>query len=160
VRRLFSAIVLFGAFASVSAVASARPIVSLKLSAAVVHHDADGTIKLTPANGVTLSSGDVVRYEIVAANIGDHPADGVRPVDDVPAGTAFVAGSATGNGKAEYSLDHGKTWSAAPTVVVHDKDGDHTVKADPATYTAVRWTTPSALKPGASEHFGFDVEVK
>ena len=159
-RRQLSALFLIGAFASAGAVASARPIIALNLSASVVHHDADGTTKLMPATGVTLKPDDVVRYSIVASNSGDRAAEGVRPMDEIPAGTAFVAGSAAGPGTVEFSLDHGKTWSAAPTVTVHDATGEHTVKAAPASYTAIRWTTPAPLKAGASEHFAFDVAVK
>ncbi len=159
-RRFIAALTLLGAFASTGALALARPVVALKLTASIVHRDADGSEKLSPATGVTLKPGDVVRYEIVATNTGDVAAQGVRPLDPVPAGTAYVAGSAGGSGKVEFSLDHGKTWSAVPMVTVHTADGDKLVKADPATYTTVRWTLPAALKPGASAHFVFDVTVK
>ncbi len=149
-RRFFAVLFLGGAFASLGAVASARPVVALQLSAAIVRHAADGSIKLVPANGAVLKADDIVRYDIVAINTGDRPAEGIRPVDAVPAGTTFVAGSASGGRTIEFSLDHGKTWSVAPMVVVHEKDGDKRVKADPSTYTAIRWTALSPLKPGAS----------
>lgn len=143
------------------AVASARPMIALKLTAAIVSHDANGAEKLAPINGnVVLKPGDIVRYDIAANNGGDRPATGVRPLDQIPAGTTFVANSASGNGKVEYSLDHGKTWSAVPTIVVHEASGDKTVKADPATYTAIRWTANDAIKAGASSHFAFAVAVK
>ncbi len=157
--RFYAALFLIVATLVTGAVASARPLVALKLSASVVHRNADGSLKLTPATGVTLKTDDVVRYDIVATNTGDQPARGLRPMDDVPNGTAFVSRSASGPGAIEYSLDHGKTWAPVPTVVIHDQTGTHTVPADPATYTAVRWVTTS-LKPGQSAHFAFDVVVK
>ena len=157
--RLHIAVIsLFAALASLGTTAFARPIVALKLTAAIVQKDTSGRDVLAPAAGGVVRSGDRMRYEIVATNAGDKPATNVRPTDKIPAGTEFVAGSATGSGKVEYSLDRGTSWSNAPTVVVHSKDGDKTVPADPATYTAVRWTT--LLKPGASESFAFDVKVK
>jgi uncharacterized repeat protein (TIGR01451 family) len=157
-RHYFASVLLFAAFASLGTVAFARPIVALKLTAAIVQKDTNGRDVLAPASGGVVHAGDRMRYEIVASNAGDRPATNVRPTDKIPAGTEFVAGSASGNGKVEYSLDRGVSWSSAPTVVVHSKDGDKTVPADPATYTAVRWTT--MLKPGAAETFAFDVSVK
>jgi uncharacterized repeat protein (TIGR01451 family) len=155
--RYFTCLFLFAAFASTSTVAFARPIVTLKLAAAVVQKDVSGHDVLAPASG-PVHSGDRLRYEIVATNGGDRTATSVRPFDRIPTGTEFVAGSASGNGKVEYSLDRGTSWSAAPTVVVHSKDGDKVVAADPATYSAIRWTTD--LKAGASTAFAFDVHVK
>lgn len=155
-RRLFAFITVCAAFAALSTAAFARPVVTLKLVATLVQTDASGKDVLTPVTGA-VHPGDRLRYQIVATNSGDRPALDVRPADAIPAGTAFVAGSATGDGKVEYALDRG-AWSPAPTVVVHGKDGDKTVAADPATYAAIRWTT--ALKPGASSAFGFEVRVK
>jgi uncharacterized repeat protein (TIGR01451 family) len=158
VRRFLAFITLCAAFASTSTAAFARPVVTIKLIAALVQKDANGKDVLTPATGSPVHPGDRLRYEIVATNSGDRPALDVRPADAIPAGTTFVAGSATGEGKVEYALDRGTAWSTAPTVIVHAKDGDKTVAADPAAYGAIRWTT--TLKPGASSAFAFDVRVK
>ncbi len=157
-RRFLFALALLTVVASTAAAADARPVVTLKLIAAVVQKDANGKDVVTPATGAPVHPGDRLRYQIVAANSGDQPALNVRPADAIPAGTAFVAGSASGDGKVEYAIDRGSSWSAAPTIVVHGKDGDHTVAADPATYEAIRWTTN--LKPGATATFAFEVRVK
>jgi uncharacterized repeat protein (TIGR01451 family) len=117
-------------------------------------------VKLTPAAGVTLKPGDIVRYDVTATNTGDSAAAGVRPLDQIPPGTAYVEGSAAGPGTVEFSLDHGKTWSALPMVVVRDGGVERSVKADPATYTTIRWTMTNALKPAASERFLFEVLVR
>jgi uncharacterized repeat protein (TIGR01451 family) len=157
-RRFIAFITLCAAFAATGTAAFARPVVTLKLVAELVQKDAAGKDVLTPAAGNTVHPGDRLHYEIVATNAGDRPALAVRPTDAIPAGTEFVAGSVRGDGKVEYSLDRGATWSAAPTIVVHAKDGDKTVAADPAGYEAIRWTT--ALAAGASRTFAFDVVVK
>lgn len=157
-RRFLAFITLCAAFAATGTAAFARPVVTLKLVAELVQKDAAGKDVLTPSAGTTVHAGDRLRYEIVATNAGDRPATAVRPTDAIPAGTEFVAGSARGDGKVEYSLDRGATWSTEPMLVVHGKDGDRTVAADPATFAAIRWTT--ALKAGAASTFAFDVRVK
>jgi uncharacterized repeat protein (TIGR01451 family) len=157
-RRFFAFITLCAACASTTGVAFARPVVALELNVERIQTDANGKDVPSPATGSPVHPGDRLRYEIVATNGGDRPALDVRPADAIPAGTAFIAGSATGEGKVEYALDRGTSWSSTPTVVVHAKDGDKIVPADPATYGAIRWTT--ALKPGASRTFAFEVRVK
>lgn len=158
-RPTFFVLALIAAIAltNTCAGAVARPVVTLKLTVANVQTDANGKDVLTPSAGKVVHGGDRLRYEIIASNTGDRAATQVRPYDMIPAGTEFIAHSATGNGKVEYALD-GKTWSAVPLVVVHTNDGDKTIPADPATYKAIRWTT--TLAPGASSAFGFDVRVK
>jgi uncharacterized repeat protein (TIGR01451 family) len=157
-RSFVAFITLCAAFAATGAVAFARPVVTLKLVAELVQKDAAGKDVVMPSAGSTVHPGDRLRYEIVATNAGDRTASAVRPTDAIPAGTEFIAGSAHGEGKVEYSLDRGASWSTAPTIVVHGKDGDKTVTADPAAYTAIRWT--SALGAGAASTFAFDVRVK
>jgi len=143
---------------ALGAVADAKPNVVLKLSGVLVEHDQNGAEKLTSVEKAQLKPGDVVRYVIVASNAGADPARNLVPVGQVPAGTAFVAGSATAH--AEYSLDGGKTWSTAPTIKVHTPSGDVVKKADPATYTSVRWIDDKPLAAKASATFVYVVRVK
>jgi uncharacterized repeat protein (TIGR01451 family) len=146
--------------ASFPAVASAKPVVALKLSGAYVEQAGDGTVRLQPLRSEGAKQGERIRWDIVAANTGDVPALALIPVGRIPAGTAFVPGSASTGGRVEYSLDNGKTWSAAPTVIVQTPDGPKSQKADPATYTRIRWVAAPALKPGASVHYTYEVVVK
>lgn len=144
------------------AVASAKPNVTLKLTGSVVTKAGDGHTMLTPVTSVALKSGDEIQYDIAAANAGTSPALRFVPVGKIPAGTAYVAGSAKApRAHAEFSLDAGKTWSAAPTVTVKKPDGTTAVvPADPALYTMVRFVTQGALAPRATAAYTYEVRVK
>jgi uncharacterized repeat protein (TIGR01451 family) len=143
-------------------IASAKPSVTLKLTGAVVSKTADGHTTLTPVDQVPPKSGDEIEYDIAASNAGTSPALHLVPVGRVPAGTAYVAGSAKAAGAhAEFSLDGGKTWSASPTVTVKDPSGVVVVKkADPALYTMVRFVSAGALAPHGSAVYSYEVRVK
>ncbi len=143
-------------------IASAKPNVTLKLTGSVVTKAADGRAVMTPVEKVILKPGDEIEYDIAASNAGDSAALRLVPVGKVPTGTSYVAGSAKApRGRAEFSLDGGKTWSAAPTVTVKHADGTSSVKkADPSQYTAVRFVTDGALAPHASAAYTYEVRVK
>ncbi len=143
-------------------IASAKPTVTLKLTGAVVSRAADGHTTLTPVDQAPPKSGDEIEYDIAASNAGTSPALHLVPVGRVPLGTAYVAGSAKAAGAhAEFSLDGGKTWSAAPTVTVKDANGATVVKkADPAVYTMVRFVSDGALAPHRSAVYSYEVRVK
>jgi len=148
--------------ATLGASADAKPSVVLKLSGVLVQRDSNGVEKTSSIENAQLKPGDVVRYVIVASNTGADAARNLTPVGQVPAGTAFQAGSvASKDGvRVEYSLDGGKTWSAAPTIKVHTAAGDAIKKADPATYTSVRWVDQKPLGPKTSATFAYTVRVK
>ncbi|HEX3550913.1 MAG TPA: hypothetical protein VHT53_11080 [Candidatus Elarobacter sp.] len=143
-------------------IASAKPIVSLKLTGSLVSRSSDGRTTLTPIEKAQLKAGDEIEYDIVAANGGDSPALRLVPVGRIPAGTAYVEGSAkAAHAHAEFSLDGGKTWSAVPTVKVRAADGTMVVKkADPSLYTAVRFVTDGAIAAHASSAYSYEVRVK
>lgn len=158
-RRLFALGFLLLGLAP--AVASAKPVVSLKLSGAFVQKSADGTVRLVPVAQEQGHTGDRIRWDLAAANGGDSPALGLTPVDKIPAGFVYVPGSAAAPGaRAEYSLDNGRTWSAAPTYVLQTPTGPQVRKAEPARYTAIRWVSTAALKPGATAHYTYEVTVR
>jgi uncharacterized repeat protein (TIGR01451 family) len=158
-RRLFALGFLLLGLAP--AVASAKPVVSLKLSGAFVQKNADGTTRLVPVAQQQGRSGDRIRWDLVASNGGDSPALGLTPADRIQPGLVYVPGSAAAAGaRAEYSLDGGKTWSANPTYVVQTPTGPQVRKAEPARYTAVRWVSTAALKPGATAHYTYEVTVR
>ncbi len=161
-RLLTSLFVMLLGAPFLGAVADAKPNVVLKLSGVLVQHNSSGAERLTPIEQVEPKPGDLVRYVIVASNGGSDPAHNLIPRGMIPAGTAFLAGSATSKepARVEYSLDGGKTWSASPTIKVHTPQGDVVKKADPSTYTAVRWIDQRALIPKASATFMYMVRVK
>lgn len=142
--------------------ASAKPNVTLKLSGSIVTKAADGRTTLTPVENAQPKAGDEIEYDIVAANAGTTPALRLIPVGKIPAGTAYVAGSAkAARAHAEFSLDAGKTWAAVPTVTVKGPGGTPVVKkADPSLYTTVRFITDGAVAPRASASYSYEVRVK
>ncbi|MDB5069486.1 MAG: hypothetical protein JWM87_597 [Candidatus Eremiobacteraeota bacterium] len=142
--------------------ASAKPNVTLKLTGSIVTKAADGKTTLTPVEKAQPKSGDEIEYDIVASNAGDSPALRLVPVGKIPAGTSYVGGSAKApRARAEFSLDGGKTWSAAPTVTVKQPDGTTVVKkADPSLYTTVRFVTDGAIAPHQAAAYTYEVRVK
>lgn len=143
-------------------IAGAKPVVTLKLSGAIVAKAPDGRLTLTPVEGAQPKTGDEIRYDIVASNAGSSPALRLVPVGRIPAGTAYVDGSAKApRAHAEFSLDGGKTWAAVPMVRVKAPDGSTVVKkADPATYTTVRFITDGAIAPRQAVSYTYEVRVK
>ena len=139
-----------------------RPVVTLKLTGSLVTKAADGHVTLVPVDKVALKTGDAIEYDIAASNAGAVPAQHLVPVGKIPAGTAYVDGSAKApRAHAEFSLDGGKTWSATPTVTVKNPDGTTTVKkADPSLYTTIRFVTTGALAPHGSVAYTYEVRVK
>ena len=142
--------------------ASAKPNVTLKLTGSLVTKAADGRTTMTPVEHSQPKAGDEIEYDIVASNAGTTPALRLVPVGRIPAGTAYVDGSAKApRARAEFSLDGGKTWSASPTVTVKGPSGAPVVKkADPSLYTAVRFVTDGAVAPRASIAYTYEVRVK
>src|SRR5215472_3623577 len=108
VKRLLSlSISMCLAVVALSATAAfARPDVVLHLSGATVERTSSGE-KVTPlVPDQKLKAGEVVRWTIAGTNKGSDPALHFTPSDKIPAGTAYIAGSAsTAGGRVEFSLD-------------------------------------------------------
>jgi len=158
-RRL-AAVPLLTLALAVPAFASAGPNVTLKLSGALVE-TVDGQVKRLPLEGVTLKPGDEVEYDVLAGNAGSSAAYKLTPAARIPAGTAYVAGSAKApDATVQFSLDGGKTWSAAPTITLTTPAGPVTKKADPSRFTSIRFLQSGALAPGAKALYSYEVRVK
>ena len=149
------------ALALAPAAAFAKPDVVLHLSGATVQKTASGE-KLTPLDpNVKLKTGEVVLWTITAANKGSDPALHLTPSDKIPAGMAYIAGSATAvGGTAQFSTDEGKTWSSKPMATVQTPTGPVTKPADPSSYTNIRWIADKPLAPKGSVRFAYEVRVK
>jgi len=147
---------------SLPGIALAKPAVTLKLTGSVVTTTTDGKTQLTPVEKTELRPGDRVRWSIIARNGGDSGAYKLLTVEKIQPGTAYVAGSASASkAHAEFSLDGGKTWSAAPTVTVKDAQGNAVVKkADPSTFTTIRFVQDGALAAQSTEAYVYEVRVK
>jgi uncharacterized repeat protein (TIGR01451 family) len=162
-QHLKFAFVLATVFGVMSTAAYARPNVQLHLVAEVVGHDAKGNRTLDPIpEGEALKPGEIVHYDIVASNAGSDPALKLAPVGRIPSGMAYEPGSATTAAAyiVEFSLDGGKTFAKVPTVKVTTSNGVVEKKADPATFTTVRWIMQKPLAPKASVTYSYEVRVK
>jgi uncharacterized repeat protein (TIGR01451 family) len=150
--------VLCAAALSAYAVA-ATPRVALGLSDALVTVS-HGKAVAGPVDR-PVKSGDVLRYTIVAKNVGSAPAYQLAPIGQIPERMTFLRIISAPTGAAvAYTLDS-KTWSAHPTVTVKNKDGKVVTKPAPLElYRAVRWTLTHPLAAKASDSFIYEVRVK
>ncbi|HKE59975.1 MAG TPA: hypothetical protein VKB46_24860 [Pyrinomonadaceae bacterium] len=111
----------------------------------------------------TVKSGEVMDWTITSTNEGTAAAHDYKAVGVVPPGTEFVAGSATVDGTATvtYSIDHGQTFSARPTI--DEKQADGTVKkvaAPVSMYTQIRYEWSDPLEQGAKRNATYKVRLQ
>jgi len=126
---------------------SGRPTVKVVLSGVV---ERDNT-KVPVEKAELVKSGEILDWTINSVNEGNAPANDYKAVGKIPAGTQFVAGSAKADGSVAvaYSIDNGKSFSAAPTV--DERQADGSVKKVPAPlsmYNQVRYEWSAPLNQG------------
>ena len=117
VQACLSSIAVFTCASVALASPNGKPHIALNLGASVVSYDAKGVEHDSPAD-VALKSGALIRYTVLAKNVGDAPARNLSPSARVPAGTVYEPTPSVhvSSATVEFSLDGGKTWSAVPTV--------------------------------------------
>lgn len=126
----------------------ARPEVKVMLSGSVERDQ-----KNIPLDqSVTVNRGELMSWTITSMNEGNAPARDYKAVGIIPSGTQIVAGSvsADGSAKVTYSIDHGKSFSAQPTI--EEKQADGSMKKVPAPtsmYTQIRYEWADPLNEGA-----------
>ena len=121
---------------------ASAPQVQLHLSAAILNV-IHGRIVLSPMNRA-VKTGEIVRYDIVARNVGTAAAYQLAPLGNVPARMQFVKLDESPSGsRVEFTAD-GKHWSS---------------QAAPAT-KQIRWTLLHPLAPHAQAAFAYEVRVK
>lgn len=106
--------------------------------------------------------GDEVLYTLSYANTGTEAATNVVVSDPIPAGTAYITGSASEVGDLVFSIDKGKSYKKPALLSYEVTTGDgKKVKrvASPEEYTHIRWTIPS-VAPGGKGSVSFKVKVK
>ena len=136
-----------------------RPEIKVLLSGAV---EREG--KQLALDKVTeVQPGEILAWQITSLNEGSASARDYKAVGHIPAGTAFVAGSAAGeNGSTvTFSIDGGKTFSTQP--IIEQKQADGTLKKFPAPasmYTEVRYEWSDALAAGGKLSASYKVRVK
>ena len=119
------------------------------------------TVELVTADKV--SPYDVVLYTIEYKNEGAGEARDAKIVDPIPRETAFIVGSAKGDGAdISFSVDGGKTYHRPPVkVTVTREDGKkEEIDAPPESYTHIKWVITKRLQPGETGKASFRATVK
>ena len=144
----------------VSGAAFAAPELSITIMAEhdVETTDAAGKTQVQRIEAGNAAPGETLYYTITYSNSGDEPATNVKLDNPVPEGTAFIAGSAWGQGtEMLFSIDGGKSFKKA-AALTYQQDGE-TRTAAPEQYNAVRWIVPD-IQPDSSGSVGFSALVK
>ncbi|HEV2761680.1 MAG TPA: hypothetical protein VGV38_01700 [Pyrinomonadaceae bacterium] len=136
-----------------------RPEVKVALAGAVERGGRDLALSEVEA----VRPGEILKWEITSTNEGTGEAREYKAVGHIPAGTAFVQGSAEGeNGSTvTFSIDGGKTFSKQP--IVEERQADGSVKIVPAPvsmYTEVRYEWSDGLAAGGKLNASYKVRVK
>ena len=145
------------------AAALAAPQVELAITAekeVTVTEDGQTVVKRAPA--AETAPGETVIFTIAYANTGDEAATNVVLNDPIPAGTAYVPGSATEKGEVTFSIDGGETYKKPSllTYEVTNPDGTKEKRtASPEQYTHVRWQIPE-IPAGEKGEVSFRVKVQ
>lgn len=104
--------------------------------------------------------GTEIIYIITYRNTGAKPAEKVVVNNKVPAGLAFMPGSAQGAGaRAEVSVDGGRVYGALETLTVTGADGLQ-VAAQGPDVTHVRWTVAAPVPPGRDGNVTYRAVLK
>jgi uncharacterized repeat protein (TIGR01451 family) len=143
--------------------AASGPEVKVRLNGSVQGRPNSGVAWISLKDGTQVAPGEKILYTVDLTNDGGQSARNPVALGPVPAGTAFVPGTATTGPdlKVDYSIDGGKTFSAKPTVTVTGKDGrPQVVPAPPETYTTIRWTWGTPLPAGATASVSYQVQVR
>jgi uncharacterized repeat protein (TIGR01451 family) len=137
----------------------ARPEVKVMLTGMV---ERDGS-RIPVEKAAAVKPGEILDWTITSANEGDASASDYKAVAKIPAGTQFIAGSATADGSAAvtYSIDNGKSFSPRPTI--DEKQPDGSIKKVPAPidmYTQLRYEWADPLVQGGKLNASYKVRLK
>jgi uncharacterized repeat protein (TIGR01451 family) len=114
------------------------------------------------ADGTKVLPGDTVRYHLLFTNVSAGAVHGIVLDNPIPAGLRYEAGSAKSDRDdvaVLFSIDGGKSFSAAPMidVVVDGRHEQHAASAE--MYTNVRWTIRGDVPKGAQVRAEYDALV-
>ena len=116
--------------------------------------------KRIAAKGV--QPGEEIIYTLSWVNSGTEAAKDVVISDPIPAGTAYIPGSASETGDLAFSIDKGKSFKK-PTLLTYElRSGTGKIEkktATPDDYTDIRWTIPM-IPAGGKGSVNFKVKVK
>ena len=106
--------------------------------------------------------GEEIIYTLSYSNSGTEAAKDVLISDPIPAGTAYIPGSASEVGDLNFSIDNGKTFKK-PTLLTYEiknKAGKMEKRVATAEeYTDIRWTI-ATVAAGGKGSVSFKVKVK
>lgn len=162
-RKAASAIGVMTVMLLSAVVAFAAPNVEIKIRAEkekVVTKDGKKEKKMVVAKEIV--PGDVIHYTILYRNTGNEVATNAVISDPIPAGTAYIVGSATDVGEVSFSVDGGKTFKTPSLLTYETKgaEGKMEKKAvSPEKYTHIRWVI-SKIPPGSNGKVSFEVKVQ
>lgn len=116
--------------------------------------------KRIAAKGV--QPGEEIIYTLNYVNSGTEAAKDVVISDPIPAGTAYIPGSASDTDNLTFSIDKGKSFKK-PTLLTYELKGStgkmEKKVAAPEEYTDIRWTIPQ-VPAGGKGSVNFKVKVK
>jgi uncharacterized repeat protein (TIGR01451 family) len=169
-KKFSPLLLLGGALLTSAAVAQAASPLTLTLAQALVKAvtvDGKATEQLT-ASPKNVRPGDVLSQLVTARNSGSKALTNVTVRLPVPKGTTYLKpetamNTAESGAKAEFSIDGGKTYAAAPlkktiTVTENGKSVKKEVEVKPSEYTNVRWIL-ARIDAGKDLKVGFRVQV-
>jgi uncharacterized repeat protein (TIGR01451 family) len=139
------------------------PEIKVRLTGSTQQHSSTGMAWVNFKDGSEVPPGERILYKLDLTNQGDKEAQSPTALGPIPAGTAYVPGTAsTGeNVKLAFSLDGGKTFAEKPTLTVTGKDGKTQVIPAPADrYTNIRWIWQTPLPAGATSTVSYQVQVR
>jgi uncharacterized repeat protein (TIGR01451 family) len=147
--------------APLRAQAPARPASALAVSAEN-RTALDAAARGAKRTDAMVHAGDVLRYKLTFTNTAGRPVRQVALQNPVAAGLEFVPGSARASrqdARAEYSADHGATWSPRPmeTVMIAGTPVERAIA--PERYTGVRWIVDGWVTPGATVTAQFEARL-
>lgn len=126
-----------------------------------VTEDGHSIVKRVKAD--TVEPGEILIYTVRYANTGNEKAANVAVTNPVPAGTSYIADTATGaHATILFSVDGGKTYKQPSLLtyeVVTPVGQTQRLRATPGRYTHIRWVLKQVL-PGEKGTVGFKVKVK
>lgn len=109
-----------------------------------------------------IQPGEEITYTLSYNNSGTESATDVLITDPIPAGTAYIPGTASEVGDLTFSIDKGKTYKKPTLLTYEQKGSDGKIQkkvASPEDYTDIRWTL-SSVPAGGKGSVNFKVKVK
>lgn len=143
--------------------AASGPEVRVRLSGSVRERPSSGVAWVNLKDGAQVAPGERILYKLDLVNDGEQEARNPVALGPVPAGTAFVPGTASTapNLQVDYSIDGGKTYSEKPLITVTGRDGRRQTLPAPADrYTTIRWTWRTPLAAGTTASVSYQVQVR